>query len=111
MPPKVKITKKDIIDKTLNGAHEAESRGGKIILISSLELPKEKTKGFYMNIKLKEIKEELMPISSIIWFQLLAYYTSIERGENPDQPRNLAKSVTVEWFYFIYSYEIVLTRT
>lgn len=92
----VLATKKELLDKTLNGAHEALSRGAKIILISNLKLPQEKYKDFYAFIPLQNFKESLMPSVSVIFFQLLAYYTSINKGLNPDQPRNLAKSVTVE---------------
>jgi glucosamine--fructose-6-phosphate aminotransferase (isomerizing) len=45
---------------------------------------------------LQSFKQDLMPISCIINFQLLSYLTSIKKDINPDQPRNLAKSVTVE---------------
>ena len=47
-------------------------------------------------IPLQAFKEDLMPISTIVTFQMLSYLSSIKRGINPDQPRNLAKSVTVE---------------
>ena len=50
----------------------------------------------FMHIKLKPLEDELMPITSIEFFQWLAYYTSISLKINPDKPRNLAKSVTVE---------------
>ena len=92
----VLATKRNLLDKTLNGAHEALARGAKIILVSNLKIPKDKFKDFYLYIKLQNFNENLMQISSIIYFQLLAYYTSIYKDLNPDQPRNLAKSVTVE---------------
>ncbi|MBE7082584.1 MAG: glutamine--fructose-6-phosphate transaminase (isomerizing) [Clostridiales bacterium] len=92
----VVATNKALLDKTLNGAHEAYSRGGKIVFVSQFDLPQEKTKDFYKVIKLKKHDELLMPIASISFFQLLAYKTSIAKNLNPDQPRNLAKSVTVE---------------
>jgi glucosamine--fructose-6-phosphate aminotransferase (isomerizing) len=87
-------TQSELIDKTLNGVAEAYSRGGKIVIISQFDISK-KTKE-YNFIKLNEISEELMPIYSVTFFQALAYYTSIKKGINPDKPRNLAKSVTVE---------------
>ena len=89
-------TQKHILDKTLNGANEALSRGGKIILLTQFDLPMEQTENFYCVIKLQKFDESIMPISSIIYFQMLAYLSSISKGLNPDQPRNLAKSVTVE---------------
>ena len=89
-------TQKSLLDKTLNGANEALSRGAKIILITQFNIPKEKKSKFYKVIKLKKFDEELMPIEAVILFQLLAYKTCINKNLNPDQPRNLAKSVTVE---------------
>lgn len=89
-------TNKKILDKTLNGASEAAARGAKVILITQQSVPKEKLKNMYKVIKLKKVDENLMPIVSVIYFQELAYYVSLSKNLNPDQPRNLAKSVTVE---------------
>ena len=89
-------TQQELLDKTLNGAYEAYSRGAKIILATQLDIPQEKTKFVHKIIKLEQHDESLMPIVSIITFQLISYYVSIKKGNNPDQPRNLAKSVTVE---------------
>lgn len=88
-------TNKKLLEKTLNGAHEAGARDGKIVIVSNLKMPKGTSKKF-IYIKLQNFSEEVMPIVSIIFFQKLAYLVSIKRGINPDQPRNLAKSVTVE---------------
>ena len=87
-------TQGELLDKTLNGVAEAHSRGGKIIFVSQLDISN-KIKD-YNFIKLNQFNEELMPIYSVTFFQALAYYTSIKKGINPDKPRNLAKSVTVE---------------
>ena len=89
-------TNKALLEKTLNSAYEAQSRGAKIIFVTQFNLPAEVTKKFFLTVKLPNFKEELMPITSISYFQMLAYLTSVKRGINPDQPRNLAKSVTVE---------------
>lgn len=89
-------TNASLLDKTLNGAFEAQSRGAKVIFVTQFDLPKEVTNKFFKCVKLNSQKEELMPISSISFFQMLAYLTSVKKGLNPDQPRNLAKSVTVE---------------
>lgn len=90
------ITNKEMINKTLNASLEAQCRGAKIVLITPFSLQKEKLKNIYKVFKLQNFDEELMPITSIIFFQLLSYYTSISKNINPDKPRNLAKSVTVE---------------
>ena len=89
-------TDKKVIDKTLSNAHEAYARGAKIVLITQINLPEEKIRFIDRVIKLQKCNKELMPIVAIITMQCLSYYTSIKKGINPDQPRNLAKSVTVE---------------
>jgi len=89
-------TQKDLLDKTLNGAHEAYARGARIVLATQFDIPKEKLEDVYFNIKLPKFEDDLMPIVSIGAFQMLSYLTSVKKGYNPDQPRNLAKSVTVE---------------
>ena len=89
-------TEKELLDKTLNGAHEAYTRGAKITLLTQLNIPSEKIDFVSNIIYLQPFNEELMPIISVIPFQLISYYTSVSKGINPDQPRNLAKSVTVE---------------
>ena len=89
-------TKKELLEKTLNGAYEAKSRGANLIFASQFELDKEVKKNFKYILPLPNVKEELMPICAIITFQVLAYLTCLKRKLNPDKPRNLAKSVTVE---------------
>jgi glucosamine--fructose-6-phosphate aminotransferase (isomerizing) len=44
----------------------------------------------------KDIPEVLSPVPFVVPLQMLAYYMAVERGLNPDRPRNLAKSVTVK---------------
>lgn len=89
-------TNKDLLNKTLNGAFEALARGAKVVLVTQFDLPQETTQKFFKYVKLPAVKDELMPILSISYFQKLAYETSLAKNLNPDQPRNLAKSVTVE---------------
>lgn len=92
----VLATDPKLLDKTLNGAHEAYARGAKIIVVSNLEINRDKLDDIFINIKLTNLDTEIMPIASIEFFQWLSYYTSISKNINPDKPRNLAKSVTVE---------------
>lgn len=89
-------TDEKLLTKTLNSAHEVSARGGKVILVTDLDISPTKTKDIHKVVTLKKSSSELSPISSIPFFQWLAYYTSIDLGINPDKPRNLAKSVTVE---------------
>lgn len=92
----VVATQKKVLEKTLNSASEALSRGAKLVVASQYKISKRKLKDIFAYIPLKKFSEDLMPICSIVSFQILSYLTSIERKINPDQPRNLAKSVTVE---------------
>ena len=89
----VVATDKEMLEKTLNGASEAKARGAKIIVLSNLIVNK---KDFYRVVKIPNANKYLMPIISIRWLQMLAYEVCLLKGYNPDKPRNLAKSVTVE---------------
>lgn len=97
-PVFVFATSKNLINKTINGINEVASRGGKVHLISSLDLKEDELKNInsFIKINAKGIKNKLYPLLSIIFAQYLAYFTSVAKNLNPDEPRNLAKSVTVE---------------
>lgn len=84
-------TQKDLYSKTINAAHEAMSRGAKQYLITNIE--QEDSKNV---IYIDEQNELTASILAIIPMQYLAYKVSVSKGINPDKPRNLAKSVTVE---------------
>ena len=92
------ITQKHLIDKTLNAVHEIKSRGAKVVLISQFENLKSYADYF---IKLLKEKDVLMPFIAIKPLQEFAFLCSKEKGLNPDKPRNLAKSVTVEWLIML----------
>lgn len=79
----------DASDESITNAIEAKSRGALIIGVST---ERAKCFDYFFNVPCKE----LFPILSIIPIQLLAYYLALERGLDPDKPRNLAKSVTVK---------------
>lgn len=89
-------TQKHLLEKTLNSTSEVCARGGRVIFLSQYDIPSDISKNFYKVIKLQKFNDKIMPISSIIWFQFLSYYLCTEKKLNPDKPRNLAKSVTVE---------------
>ena len=95
--PVVFICAKDDTHKTLIGnIMEMKARGASIIAL--LEEGDEEIKKLaddYVEVP-KGIPEVLSPIPYVVPLQLLAYYMAIERGCNPDKPRNLAKSVTVK---------------
>lgn len=89
------ITCSRIKDKSMNALHEVKTRGAKVLLITCFEdLINDSTIDDY--ILLPRINETLAPLISIIPIQLFSYYTARARGNDPDKPRNLAKSVTVE---------------
>lgn len=87
-------TKKHTLDKNLNAIHEIKARGGKVILVTNQNI--KNIDMFDYIISLPNIKEEMIDIISAIPFQLLALEICNNNGIDPDKPRNLAKSVTVE---------------
>jgi glucosamine--fructose-6-phosphate aminotransferase (isomerizing) len=95
--PVVIICPKDGTHRTLVGnIMEMKARGASIIAV--IEEGDEEIKKLaddYMEVP-KGIPEVLSPIPFVVPLQLLAYYMAVERGHNPDTPRNLAKSVTVK---------------
>ncbi len=97
MPVIAVATQTDVIPKTISNIVEVKSRGAKIILVCTDSCARELKDGVadYI-VEIPHSDELLMPITAVVPLQILAYYTSINRGNDPDQPRNLAKSVTVE---------------
>ncbi|MDD5177843.1 MAG: glutamine--fructose-6-phosphate transaminase (isomerizing) [Candidatus Nanoarchaeia archaeon] len=87
------LNKDNLTKKCLSNIEEIKSRGGKIIIVTSdKELKEIADKIIYV----PATKEELSPILNVIPLQLLSYYIADLKGIDPDKPRNLAKSVTVE---------------
>lgn len=94
--PVVFIAPKDsVYDKVISNIEEVRARKGKIIAIAS-ENDNEIDRLVDYSIKIPDTIRMLMPILSVIPLQLLAYHVAVKKGLNVDQPRNLAKSVTVE---------------
>lgn len=90
-------TQTGIIPKTISNIVEVKSRGAKIILVCTETCARGLKDGVadYV-VEIPHSEELLMPITAVVPLQILAYYASIDRGNDPDKPRNLAKSVTVE---------------
>ena len=84
-----------VFDKLMSNVQEVKARGGRVLAITSREEPQLKGKADY-EFRIPETIDLLTPILASIPLQLLAYYIAVKRGNNVDQPRNLAKSVTVE---------------
>jgi len=80
-------------DKMLGNVEEAKARGAYIIALGSSERLRMVSDAL---IEMPEVDEVLTPIPYIVPLQLLAYHLAVLRGNDPDKPRNLAKSVTVE---------------
>ncbi|WP_185865784.1 glutamine--fructose-6-phosphate transaminase (isomerizing) [Blattabacterium cuenoti] len=95
MPVVIIATKKGCYEKIVGNIQEIKARKGKIIAIVNEGDIQVSMLADYV-IKVPEISEELSPLVTVIPLQLLAYQIAYIRGENVDQPRNLAKSVTVE---------------
>lgn len=95
MPVVIIATKKGNYKKIINNIQEIKARKGIIIALVNKGDTQVKFLADHI-IELPEVSEELSPLINIIPLQLLAYYIALIRGENVDQPRNLAKSVTVE---------------
>jgi glucosamine--fructose-6-phosphate aminotransferase (isomerizing) len=84
-----------VFDKIVSNIHEVKARGGRVIALTSRKEPALAGKLDY-EIRIPETIDMFTPILASVPLQLLAYYIAVKRGANVDQPRNLAKSVTVE---------------
>ena len=84
-----------VFDKVASNVQEVKARKGRVIAITSREEPSLAGKIDY-EFRIPETIDMLTPVLAAIPLQLLAYYIAVKRGSNVDQPRNLAKSVTVE---------------
>jgi glutamine---fructose-6-phosphate transaminase (isomerizing) len=84
-----------VFDKVCSNIQEVKARGGRVIVITSRDEPA--LEGLLDHeIQIPETIDMFTPVLASVPLQLLAYYIAVKRGANVDQPRNLAKSVTVE---------------
>jgi glucosamine--fructose-6-phosphate aminotransferase (isomerizing) len=84
-----------VFDKVVSNVQEVKARKGRVIAITTRDEPALAGKIDY-EFRIPETVDMLTPILASVPLQLLAYYVAVKRGCNVDQPRNLAKSVTVE---------------
>ncbi len=89
-------TNKSVDEKVMNSALEAKSRGAKLYLISYKPPQICELENFEFCLSLPKAPQPLLCILAILPMQLLSYNVSLIKGYDPDKPRNLAKSVTVE---------------
>jgi len=95
MPVVFLATRDAIYDKVISNIEEVKARGGRIICIATQGDDKIQNYADHV-IYVPETLKALMPLLSVIPLQLLSYHVAVMRGCDVDQPRNLAKSVTVE---------------
>ncbi len=96
MPVIVVAPSDELVDKTLSNMQEVAARGGRIILITDEAGLETVGHGVAETILIPKVHPFVAPILATIPVQLLAYHTAVAMGTDVDQPRNLAKSVTVE---------------
>jgi glucosamine--fructose-6-phosphate aminotransferase (isomerizing) len=85
-----------LFEKTVSNMEEVRARGGKVVLISDAAGLAEAGEGCMATIEMPEVHPLIAPLVYAVPVQLLAYHTACVKGTDVDQPRNLAKSVTVE---------------
>ncbi len=85
-----------LFEKTVSNMQEVRARGGKVVLISDAEGIAEAGEGCLATIEMPRVHPLIAPMVYAIPAQLLAYHVAVVKGTDVDQPRNLAKSVTVE---------------
>lgn len=88
-------TQENVLPKMISNIREVRSRGAMVILITNAEVQVDASLCDHL-IQLPPIADEFAPFAAAVVLQYIAYYTAVSRGLNVDQPRNLAKSVTVE---------------
>ncbi len=95
--PVIVIAPRDaLFEKTVSNMQEVMARGGKVVLISDRDGIEEAGEGVWKSIEMPKVEPIIAPLVYAIPAQLLAYHTAVHKGTDVDQPRNLAKSVTVE---------------
>ncbi|HMA74915.1 MAG TPA: glutamine--fructose-6-phosphate transaminase (isomerizing) [Xanthobacteraceae bacterium] len=85
-----------VFEKTVSNMQEVAARGGRIILITDPKGAREATINSLVTMTVPEVPSTVTPLVYAIPVQLIAYHTAVIMGTDVDQPRNLAKSVTVE---------------
>ncbi|MCJ8156782.1 glutamine--fructose-6-phosphate transaminase (isomerizing) [Sphingomonas sp. LaA6.9] len=85
-----------LFEKTVSNMQEVQARGGKVILISDAEGIAQAGEGTIATIEMPKVHPLIAPLVYAVPVQLLAYHVAVAKGTDVDQPRNLAKSVTVE---------------
>jgi glucosamine--fructose-6-phosphate aminotransferase (isomerizing) len=96
MPVIVVAPRDELFEKTISNVQEVMARGGQIILMSDADGVRAAGDRVAASITLPDCDPFVAPILYAVPLQLLAYHVAVQKGTDVDQPRNLAKSVTVE---------------
>ena len=96
VPVIVMAPRDDLFDKTVSNMQEVMARGGRVLLVTDQKGAEEAGDGVWETLIMPEVDAFFAPILYAVPAQMLAYYTAVAKGTDVDQPRNLAKSVTVE---------------
>jgi glucosamine--fructose-6-phosphate aminotransferase (isomerizing) len=95
VPVVVILTQRAVYDKTISAVQEVKARGGRIIAVA-YDTDSEIDKYADIVMRIPDVEDLLGPVAAVVPLQLLAYHVALMRDHDIDQPRNLAKSVTVE---------------
>ncbi len=96
VPVVVFAPKDSLFEKTVSNMQEVMARGGKVLLVTDSAGAEAAGADVWRTIVMPQVSEVLSPMLYALPAQLLAYHTAVAKGTDVDQPRNLAKSVTVE---------------
>jgi glucosamine--fructose-6-phosphate aminotransferase (isomerizing) len=96
VPVIVMAPRDELFDKSVSNMQEVMARGGRVLLVTDAKGAEEAGEGLWAKLILPEVMPFFAPILYAVPAQRLAYHTAIAKGTDVDQPRNLAKSVTVE---------------
>lgn len=96
VPVIVMAPRDGLFDKTVSNMQEVMARGGKVVLVSDRAGLAAAGDGVWQAVPMPEVPPLFAPIVYAVPAQLVAYHTAVAKGTDVDQPRNLAKSVTVE---------------
>ena len=96
MPVIVIAPNDGVLEKTISNMQEVAARGGRLILIGDSNLARDFASEAAASIVMQDVAPQFAAMVYAVPIQLIAYHTAIIMGKDADQPRNLAKSVTVE---------------
>ena len=95
VPVVVLLTQRDVYDKTISAVQEVKARGGTVIAVA-YDSDDEIDQYADLVLRIPDMEDLMAPVAAVVPLQLMAYHVARMRGHDIDQPRNLAKSVTVE---------------